>query len=222
MGMSRWKVSTALILISLTEILTFRKIPELWRNSFEKPVNLHSRFRRSVLEDDTTFPTVGGDDFEGDGRHFGGTVPLGAAGNGSIILYGLSPEYESEKKRVWYDSGGVPHVLEGMQVAFRLYGKFLKGTMLKLTKFNLCENAEDDKEPHQEVRVHPSGFMGYVETKMPMSSVERREVHICLRGSREEPWVKQEKPWLVFKLYKAILPTWLHVILLMILLGLSG
>jgi metal transporter CNNM len=72
--------------------------------------------------------------------------------------------------------------------------------------------------------------MGEVVAKMPHMG-ELDEVFLCLKSSKMAHFVRQGdldtegnlvKPWLVIRLYQAMLPLWIHMSLLVILLILSG
>jgi metal transporter CNNM len=71
--------------------------------------------------------------------------------------------------------------------------------------------------------------MGEVEIRMPHVG-ELNEVYLCLKSGETEEYFRQGesriggivKPWLVIRLYKAMLPVWLHLTMLSVLLTLSG
>ncbi|OXA64215.1 metal transporter CNNM4 [Folsomia candida] len=149
-----------------------------------------------------------------------------------VHVIGMSFEYESDKKRVEYDDSSSPHILEGTPLKIRLYGRFDDTTFFKVSKFHKCDDPSNREMPVKVTNIAPTGTSAIVHITLPRYG-ELDEIFICLNSSSSPSFVRQgeivldgetamPEPWLVIKLYKAMLPLWLHFLLLSTLLALSG
>ncbi|XP_058134097.1 metal transporter CNNM4 isoform X1 [Dasypus novemcinctus] len=164
-----------------------------------------------------------------------GARGLGAPPRGAVLGMRLA----SCNKSCGMNKEGIIYVSEGSTVTLRLYGQRLGSISSSLISFtevddprdahnsSLCPELTKDLEVHQLVNVSRGNTSGLlvVVTKFLRRSENIKLYALCTRAGADGPWQRwSDKDSLLILVEEegSLLPRWLHVLLILALLVLSG
>nr|XP_013009943.1 metal transporter CNNM4 isoform X1 [Cavia porcellus] len=165
----------------------------------------------------------------------------GARGQGSPQRGAiLGMRLASCNKSCGMNTDGIIFVSEGSTVNLRLYGQSLSDISSNLISFTEVDDAEaaahnsttcpeltKDLVVHQLVNVSRGNTSGMlvVQTKFLRRSESRKLYALCTRARVDGPWVRwtdKDSLLVMMEEHGRMLPLWLHILLVMVLLVLSG